>query len=143
MVEFVGRLLEKENMQVHCDPPPAVLEYGGGIRRVGFAIDFEADVVVEQPAQIGGYLAQFELRWDRLKASSLGEWYVRLGIACHARNIARIASWNERDCEMDAEDLREETQEARMVRNEIAIGSADVRYRRDFVPGSTCRFWRA
>ena len=49
--EFIGWLLEEENVQVHRDPLPFVVEHCGGIRRVGgSAVDFEADVIVEQMA---------------------------------------------------------------------------------------------
>ena len=49
-VEFVGRLLEEENVQVRRDAPPFVSEHRSAERYGDFAVDFEADVVEEQTA---------------------------------------------------------------------------------------------
>lgn len=87
-VECVDRLLEKENVQVHRDPPPLDRE-DGAVRSPNFAPDFESDVIVEETAQLCGHFAQLELRRNRLKTGALREWHVRLRIARHATMISQ------------------------------------------------------
>jgi hypothetical protein len=68
--------LKKRTWQVHCDPFPFAVEHGGRIRRrVGFAVDFETDTVINQAAQLGGHLAELKLRRYRLKAGAYSETY--------------------------------------------------------------------
>jgi len=58
-IEFVDRLLKEENVQIRRDPSPLELKHGGAVwRHVGFAADFEADVIEDQTAQLGGHLSQ-------------------------------------------------------------------------------------